>query len=426
MAKLIFFIHGVAVRNSDYGEPLPRLIKKALNERNQESPYIHKGFWGNWSGGSDAVSSHIDHPSLKYQEARRGPLSRFMGDSLNYMNDDTGQQIRKMICDQIKQALKTYSNVREIYFVTQSFGTVILWDVLFSKRFKPSDPAWDIQTILSKHISLQGIVTMGSPVAFINMTFGTTPTDIRDNLCNYTRLGQPIIWLNFVHASDLIAYPLSPLLQGVDSRLITFEDVFTGNFNYSKQSIENFVKSNNLQFLISKNDDLKDATEILTDIFSQSSGQLNYFENSVIFRESLSLLPGIVSTPTAHMSYYKDPTVARRIAIMMHPYNASEIAQNTLNNVIARLNQVPGMTKIKSDFRRKVSQQLDFTDEVVNRFDLKDHCGSITLTKNLVQVHHVLVADRSGVTQFFGYVGLIHGQGLCNAVGKIQSEFGMR
>ncbi|WP_017306275.1 hypothetical protein [Spirulina subsalsa] len=443
MAKLIFFIHGVAVRNSDYAEPLPKLIKNALNKRNKEVPYIHKGFWGNFSGKMDEMWTSIDrdfseqkqqnfdfdgNQSFKYQPARRGLLSRFTGDVFNYLNTDVGCQIRRAIYSQINQILNIHLEIREIYFITHSFGTVILWDILFSQRFLSNDPALDLRTLLRNRISLQGIVTMGSPIAMINMTLGTTPSNIKDSLRHYSRAGQPICWLNFINGSDLIAYPIRPLLREIDHNLITVEDVFDGDANYLDQVSKKIDSA--VQVLIKKNDDLEQAIVMLSDIFGMSAKRPSYLDNSIAIREGINLLPGIVGTPNAHSSYFKDSMIANRMATMICPKNTKEITQDILDKVILRLNQVPGMTNIKSEFRQKLSQQLNFTDEILSQFNLRDNlrndCGFLILTRNIVRVHHVTVVDRSETIQFLGYVGLIHGEGLCQAVKKIQAEFGMR
>ncbi|WP_072622039.1 hypothetical protein [Spirulina major] len=457
MEKLIFFIHGVAVRNSNYAEPLPTLIKNALNERNKELPYIYKGFWGNYSSEMDEFWTLIDRDftkktqqnlgfdPVKYQKARRGLQSRFVGDIFSYLNTDIGQQIRRAIYSQLNQILNTHVNIREIYFVTHSFGTVILWDILFSKRFSSSDPASDIQALLRNRISLQGIVTMGSPIAMINMALGTTPSNIQDSLRYYsTRTGKPLCWLNFIDISDRIAYPVCPLFQQVDHTLITVEDIFDGKENYLEK-VANKV-DNTVQFLIQKNADLQEAIAMLSDIFDMPTTRPNYFEKSIIIREGINVLPGIISTPTAHSSYFKDSTIAHRIATMIYPQNTGScsqntrkiaqdtlekvIAQDTLEKVIFHLNRVPGMTRVNSEFQQKASQKLNFTDEVVNQFNIRDNsrntCGFLVLTRNIIQVHHVAVFDYSQAIQFFGYVGLIHGEGLCNAVRSIQAKFDIR
>lgn len=417
MAKLIFFLHGVAERNSDYGEPLPKLIKDCLTEPH-ELLYVHKSFWGNFLGEREKIWTLIDRDfdnrkrqdvnfdgqqSLKYQEARRGLFSKFVGDVFSYLSKDTGHQIREKIYNDLKQALKTYSDASKIYFVSHSLGAVILWDILFSKHFESDDPALAIRAFLSERIFLQGIVTMGSPIIFINMTLGITPQDVENGLRAYARRANSIRWLNFIHASDLIAYPLNPLLKEVNTRLIKIEDIYITRHLESPEKIAKKIA---------------DVAKI---------DPVQFFVGSEEVKEAIRILPGIVGTPAAHASYFEDSMVARRIAAMIDQPNASEgIIRDVLRRTIDRLKRVPGMTEIKSELQKKISQRLDFTDEVLDQFKLKDGSGSIILTKNIIQVHHVTVADRNEVVQFFGYVGLIHGGGLCEAVEEIQLEFGVQ
>lgn len=415
MAKLIFFIHGVAVRNSNHAAPLPELIKDALNKRHKELPYMRQIFWGNFLGETEKTWTLIDrdfakqkqkksdfdqHQSFKYQSIRRGSLSQFVGDIFNYLNTDTGQQIRRTIYNEIDQALSRYSDVQDIYFVAHSLGTVILWDILFSNRFEPDDPALEIRKLLISRVSLQGIVTMGSPIIFVNMTLGITSCDVENSFCRYAKPGKLTPWLNFLHASDLIACPLNPLLQQVDPSLINMEDVYlTRQLDSPEQTIKNITESGPVKLVTDRMPELSD---------------------------SISSLPGIVGTPAAHLSYFEDPLLVSRIATMIHPHDVRELAQNTLKKVISHLNRVPGMTKIKSETRREIAWQLNFTDEVLSQFNLKSNCGSIKLTRNIIQVHHVIVTDQRENVKFFGYVGLIHGEGLCQAVRNIQAEFGLR
>ncbi|TVQ55042.1 MAG: hypothetical protein EA366_11275 [Spirulina sp. DLM2.Bin59] len=226
----------------------------------------------------------------------------------------------------------------------------------------------------------------------------------------------------------MIAYPVRPLLQQVDHNLMTVEDVFDGEVNYLEK-VANKI-DNTVQFLIQKNADLHEAIAMLSEIFDMPATRPSYLEDSIVIREGINMLPGIVGTPTAHSSYFKNSTVARRIATMIYPQNTKEMAQDTLEKVIFHLNRVPGMTRIESEFRQKLSEKLSFTDEVLNQFNIRDNssnnCGFLILTRNIIQVCHVAVVDSSEAIQFLGYVGLIHGEGLRNAVKKIQAEFGMR
>ncbi|NJL01090.1 MAG: lipase family protein [Spirulinaceae cyanobacterium RM2_2_10] len=420
MTKLVFLMHGVAVRDAEYGKPLQKLVKQFLNQRGQKFPDFCKGFWGDYLGETERTWREIEQEladreredsdfdaktNFRYQETRQGQFSQFVGDAFSYLNAKTGGQIRKLLTDKLKQALDHYQTASEIYFVAHSLGTAILWDILFSNRFAADDPALDFRALLRERIALRGIVTMGSPIAFINMTLGTTPQDLQRNLQVYVHNARTAIpWLNFVHASDLIAYPIRPLLKTVKPTLTNVDDIY---LTRELQSLEgaafSLAQSSAVQFFTNQNPGLKSA---------------------------LDILPGIAGTPAGHTSYFADPEVARRIARMLYPKMASSEANagstdRQLKQLMSRLRQVPGMTEVKSELQKKISQRLDFTDEVLFQFDLKDNLGSLILTKNILQVHHVTVADRSGTIQFFGYVGLIHGAGLRKAVETILSTLGL-
>lgn len=44
---LVFFIHGVATRDSEYSKPLQNLLREEFTKREQPLPSFFPGFWGN-------------------------------------------------------------------------------------------------------------------------------------------------------------------------------------------------------------------------------------------------------------------------------------------------------------------------------------------------------------------------------------------
>jgi hypothetical protein len=52
-------------------------------------------------------------------------------------NERRGVEIRKLIAQQLMQFLKENSQETDLHMITHSLGSVILWDILFSERFKP-------------------------------------------------------------------------------------------------------------------------------------------------------------------------------------------------------------------------------------------------------------------------------------------------
>ncbi len=70
---------------------------------------------------------------------------------------------------------EAYPQESELHIVAHSLGTVILWDLLFSERFDPQDPAHKIRDLIGKErgkLSLSTVTTMGSPIPFLNLTLG--------------------------------------------------------------------------------------------------------------------------------------------------------------------------------------------------------------------------------------------------------------
>jgi len=53
---------------------------------------------------------------------------------------------------------------------------------------------------------LKSITTMGSPILFFNMMLNISSAKIKDFTEKYHH--QPLRWLNIIHSSDIIAYPL--------------------------------------------------------------------------------------------------------------------------------------------------------------------------------------------------------------------------
>lgn len=230
---LVFFLHGVATKNADYAKPLQKLLRNEFNRRKQPLPHFYAGFWGNvfkqtgqmWNWihhdlqALKASNPQADtHDVFRYQEMRENFISQFFGDALTYFNPERGFDIRDTIADQLYKFLKYHSQETELHIVSHSLGTVILWDALFSDRFADDDPAYTIRSLIApsaqslpRKAHLKSITTMGSPILFFNMMLDVTPKQIRTFLARYN--AEPFRWLNILHASDIIAYPLQSSLN---------------------------------------------------------------------------------------------------------------------------------------------------------------------------------------------------------------------
>ncbi|BAU65276.1 hypothetical protein STA3757_26570 [Stanieria sp. NIES-3757] len=226
---LIFFIHGVATRDVKYANSLKMALKQELSRQGKVSPHFYSSFWGNALSDVDKMWSWIDidlktvkqnHPEidlkdcLKYREFRESFLSEFVGDMFTYLNERRGSEIRKLIAQQLIQFLQENSQEIELHIITHSLGSVILWDILFAERFKPNDPAFEIRSLIrnlsdqskQEQIYLKSITTMGSPILFFNTMLGVDSNKVRE----FANRNQNYLlkWLNIIHSSDIIAYPL--------------------------------------------------------------------------------------------------------------------------------------------------------------------------------------------------------------------------
>ncbi|BAY10713.1 hypothetical protein [Calothrix sp. NIES-2098] len=103
-------------------------------------------------------------------------------------------------------------------------GTVILWDILFSDKFQPRDPAFKIRSLILEKVNLKSITTMGSPILLFNMIFDFQPEQANNFALLFHK--QPIRWINIIHSSDLIAYPIGSSLKLSDSTNLSIQDKF--------------------------------------------------------------------------------------------------------------------------------------------------------------------------------------------------------
>lgn len=243
---LVFFIHGVATKDAAYAKCLQSLLKQEFEKFDKPLPHFYGSFWGavasdkgklwNWIH-QDLKDLKNRHPQVdvrdvfRYQEYREDFITDFFGDILTYFNTDRGRDIRDDIANQLYKFIKLHSG-EELHIVSHSLGTVILWDVLFSDRFQSDDPACDIRRMLKsvdynsncQSFLLKSIVTMGSPILFFNMMLDISP-DVIKSLCeSYTDV--PLRWLNIIHSSDLISYPLKARINANSIPNLYFRDKY--------------------------------------------------------------------------------------------------------------------------------------------------------------------------------------------------------
>ena len=226
---LVFFLHGVATKDAGYSRQLEALIKEEFIKREQPLPLFYASFWGNilkqtgqmWNWVHQDLQelkrnySQVDVQDVfRYQEFRQDFISEFFGDILTYFNTERGRKIRELIAQGLHDFISNSPQDEQLHIITHSLGSVILWDVLFSDEFKSDDPAYEIRSMINSLTSpnqvektyLKSITTMGSPILFFNMMQNINQDKIRVLADKHKT--KPLRWVNIIHSSDIIAYPL--------------------------------------------------------------------------------------------------------------------------------------------------------------------------------------------------------------------------
>jgi hypothetical protein len=385
---LIYFIHGVATRDANYANKLIKLIQEECKRQNRPIPYCHAGFWGNVLKGTEKLWRDIDQElqkqkqknsdfnpdrSFRYQNFRKEYFSYFIGDAFSYLGSDRGKQIRRIIADQLIDLVQAHPAETELHIVAHSLGTVILWDVLFSERFDPKDPAHIIRYLISKErgkLSLSSVTTMGSPIPFLNLTLGIDAKQIEKFITQHQ--GKPLIWNNLINSYDIIAYPIRPLFDSItDESKIFMNDYYL---------------------------------EAITDLF-----------------DSVEIPAVVFNSLNAHTYYLESDKVAKNIVdtvyLSQHSYNNGSSSNDTtfVNLAIEKISKIPGVTK-------DIVKMKPLKENILLEGKFKDASGYIYLSSDLYRVHHVYIWDNHQNLVYAVYVGWIHAEGLKNSVAEIMGQ----
>lgn len=252
---LVFFIHGVATRTNQYAEKLKDNLKEEFHKKHKTIPYFYSSVWGGLLGDTDPLWNFvqkdlttfknaykigmpdISRDIFQYCEYREFFITHFLGDLFTYLNPDCGKEIRKCIATQLIDFLDKYPQETELHFVAHSLGGVILWDILFSDKFSFNDPAIEIRKMIKglssasecRKVYLRSITTMGSPILLFNVMLGVDPENIKKFANRYQ--SQPLRWINIIHASDVLAYPIKASLNIDTSWKIFCHDKFIASHN---------------------------------------------------------------------------------------------------------------------------------------------------------------------------------------------------
>jgi hypothetical protein len=302
----ILFVHGVKSRSeldfSNNTQALFQSIEKAVGSR--ATVKAIPCFWGNC--GEPALrnlKTQMGQSSawnkLWFKELRNDQILDFVGDVALYLSRAVGAQVVNCIYASALQSLQNHKPGDRLHLVTHSWGTVILLDLLFAKRwivpsYKEADlKTWEVVQQIRNTLfgmgenpdvglMLGSIHTMGSPIALFNLiNMGEKNThDLSPDLqlflkALYTKTGKAVLWKNYIHPGDPIAYPL----EGVS-------DEFLGQISNDKNAA---VK----------------VSDMLVKTNALSEKLMGVMEGNVI-----SALYG----GTAHNSYWTIPEISKAIA----------------------------------------------------------------------------------------------------------------
>ncbi len=269
--EYILFIHGVNTREQREQPAYASDLISRINNHIDPSQTIKSVplYWGNVNTDAEnqLLATFKASPlwnQMWFREFREKQLLQFAGDAALYISRYIGAKVISQMKQQAVEGLKDYQPNDRLHLVTHSWGTVILFDLLFASRWDSQDvPGHDdvmaIRDVIygisgadsnpRKGIQLASINTMGSPIAIFSLTDvnpgkndpESTPStssshDITPKLqqllenLQQVRQGKKLPWRNFIHPGDPIAYPLSELMSSLvdgDKKYLDLQDIIT-------------------------------------------------------------------------------------------------------------------------------------------------------------------------------------------------------
>ena len=241
---LVFLIHGVATQDAGYGDQFKKKVKEMLSKKNAKSPIFYSSFWGHsFKSKTDQLFNWVrsdvkelsekckqlrgsEYDIYRYQEQREDFIAKFFGDFLTYLNNDKGASIRRQILHQFQDFVDNHPEDKEIAIVSHSLGTLVLWDMLFTKELPENDPAHEFRRLFNSgesEFKLKGIVTMGSPLLFMRLKQNIDFSSVDDFV---SKSYNALSWMNIIHSSDLIAYPLGNAINHDKAENFFFTDQY--------------------------------------------------------------------------------------------------------------------------------------------------------------------------------------------------------
>lgn len=305
----VLFIHGVNTRVTEDKKLKPgysdQLFSMMQNELATSTALELKHIEVYWGSIAEEELSFLRGqleksrvwPKFGFRDFRKQQIIGFAGDAALYLSRHAGSLVAEKILQDAKEIIQTLKPGDHLHLVTHSWGTIILFDILFANRWNDADkPGFQIvekiRTAIfgippntSAGIRLASLTTMGSPLALFSLInlIGSAPgsrqfdliPNLKDLLATLKEVtGRKIPWLNFAHPGDPIAYPLETVIPPlIDS---------TGD------NIE------------------------IKDILTSGSGALD-----IISRPFSGSFLSLVNGGNAHNSYWENKKVAQQIAAVI-------------------------------------------------------------------------------------------------------------
>lgn len=265
----ILFVHGVNTREvrekPTYADNLFRRIQENISSEGASKLKQVALYWGDVNVDAEnqllkTLRGSSLWEKMWFRTFREQQLLQFAGDAALYISRYIGAKVVRRLKEQAVDGLRGYQPNDRLHLVTHSWGTVILFDLLFANRWESQDvPGHDdvmaIRDVIYglsggdraplKGIKIASINTMGSPIAIFSLTDVTPGRDgddspsshditpqlqkLLNNLHN-ARNGEKLPWRNFIHPGDPIAYPLSELMTSLadgERRYLDIQDIIT-------------------------------------------------------------------------------------------------------------------------------------------------------------------------------------------------------
>jgi hypothetical protein len=275
----VLFIHGVKTHSrkefEEQAHTLLKAIQSSISDPSRDVKPIFC-FWGdiNLQAQKELIEAFNDSSEWKdfwFRDFRTEQILEFVGDGALYLSRHIGAQVVRRLKSSAAEVLKNADASDRLHLVTHSWGTIILFDILFARRWE--DPkldadasTQDIRQVVGEirdalfgltlnpelnpsardfGIPLYSIQTMGSPIALfslLNITGnvnGASTHDLTPRLSNFleylhNKRKKPIPWINFAHPGDPIAYPLEGVMKMLlkeNFRYVKVQDVMMSRGN---------------------------------------------------------------------------------------------------------------------------------------------------------------------------------------------------